>query len=387
MTCVNAIILNRDTLNFEILFKKVSTYIEISLKSANINNIFYTENFDNLTEEMLNCEYLLFIDAIAPEIVEYKDLVDFHTTKQNDISFFMSETHSHTNGIIFDDNKKACEFGCSDEFSKIDIFVITSDFFAKNKNCIKTPFEYKIDFLNVSDSTIVYDAVDVLTLTEDFKDAINNSHLTNNVFILDPNNTYISSNIEIGTGTKILPNTIIRGNTKIGKNCTLGPNSVIENMIIGDNVTINASQTFDSTIGNNTTVGPFSYIRPQSNIGENVKIGDFVEIKKSSLGEGTKVSHLTYIGDATVGKNVNFGCGSVVVNYDGYNKYQTIVEDDAFIGCNTNLVSPVKIGKGAFTAAGSTITNDVLENSLAVARAKQKNISDWTNKFRNLKSK
>lgn len=383
----HAIILKKETLDFEILFKKVSEYIEISLKSSNFNNIFYADSFENLTEEMLDCNNILFIDAIAPEILEYDKLLDFHITNENDISFFMSETHSHTDGIIYDENKKPCSFGCSDDFSKIDIFIVSSEKYKENPDIIKNPLKYKVDFLAISESTIIYDAVDIVTLTEDFKEAINNYHLNNNVFILDTHTTYISSNVEIKSGTTILPNTIIRGNTKIGNNCTLGPNSVIEDMIIGNSVKINASQTFDSKIGDNTTVGPFSYIRPQSDIGANVKIGDFVEIKKASLGEGTKVSHLTYIGDATVGKNVNFGCGTVVVNYDGYNKYQTIVEDNAFIGCNTNLVSPVKVSKGAFTAAGSTITQDVDENSLAVARAKQKNIPDWAEKFRTLKQK
>ncbi|MFI3227780.1 MAG: DapH/DapD/GlmU-related protein [Clostridia bacterium] len=387
MSSVNAIILKKEQLDFEILFKKVSSYIEISLKSSNINNIFYADDFNSLTPEMLNSEYLLFIDAIVPEIVEYENLVDFHIANEHDISYFACETHSHTHGIIHDENEKPCAFGCSDDLSKLDIFVISSKLLSEKPEILNNPFDAKVAFLPVSDSTIVFDAVDVLTLTEDFKDAINHSHLNNGVFIVDTNNTYISSNIEIGAGTQILPNTIIRGNTKIGKNCILGPNTVIENMIIGDKVKINASQAFDSSIGDNTTVGPFAYIRPQSDIAANVKIGDFVEIKKASIGEGTKVSHLTYIGDATIGKRVNFGCGTVVVNYDGYNKYQTIVEDDVFLGCNTNLVSPVKVEAGAFTAAGSTITSDVPSEALAIARAKQKNIPNWVAKFRSLKSK
>jgi bifunctional UDP-N-acetylglucosamine pyrophosphorylase/glucosamine-1-phosphate N-acetyltransferase len=136
----------------------------------------------------------------------------------------------------------------------------------------------------------------------------------------------------------------------------------------------------ESTIGEGTTVGPFAYIRPETSIGKNARIGDFVEIKKSTIGDNTKVSHLTYIGDAEVGKNCNFGCGTVVVNYDGQKKYKTIIGDNAFIGCNTNLVAPVEVKDNAYTAAGSTITTEVPEGALAIARAKQVNLEGWVEK-------
>ncbi|MEG2380552.1 MAG: DapH/DapD/GlmU-related protein, partial [Oscillospiraceae bacterium] len=136
----------------------------------------------------------------------------------------------------------------------------------------------------------------------------------------------------------------------------------------------------DSTVGKSTNVGPFAYLRPNSHIGNDVKIGDFVEIKNSTIDDGTKVAHLTYVGDAEVGKNVNFGCGTVIVNYDGNKKHRTIIEDNCFIGCNTNLVSPVVIKKGAYTAAGSTITDEVPADSLAIARSRQVVKIDWTKK-------
>src|SRR5690606_13603857 len=135
-----------------------------------------------------------------------------------------------------------------------------------------------------------------------------------------------------------------------------------------------SSVILDSKIGKGTTVGPFAYIRPESIIGSEVRIGDFVEIKKSNIGNNTKVSHLTYIGDASVGENCNFGCGTVVVNYDGQDKHKTEIGNNSFIGCNTNLVSPVKVSDNTYIAAGSTITNDVNEGELAVARARQRNI-------------
>ena len=197
------------------------------------------------------------------------------------------------------------------------------------------------------------------------------------VIFIDEKSVYIEDNVKIGKGTTIEPNVYLRGETIIGENCVIGFCSDISDSIIKDNVTIKHSVITKSTIGKGTTVGPFAYVRPDCTVGENVKLGDFVEIKNSNIGDGTKLSHLTYVGDADVGKNINFGCGTVVVNYDGKKKHRTIIEDNAFIGCNTNLVSPVKVGKHAYTAAGSTITDDVPEDSLAIARARQVVKENW----------
>lgn len=209
---------------------------------------------------------------------------------------------------------------------------------------------------------------------------INNKHLENGVTIIDPNSTYIGIDVEIGQDTIIYPGNVLEGNTVIGKGCILYPNSRINNSIIGEGVDIQSSVILESEIGNNTTVGPFAYIRPESIIGNNVRIGDFVEIKKSTIGNNTKVSHLTYVGDAEVGEGCNFGCGTVTVNYDGKNKNKTIIGNNSFIGCNTNLISPVKIEDNTYIAAGSTITNNVKSGELAVARAKQRNIEGWVDK-------
>lgn len=209
---------------------------------------------------------------------------------------------------------------------------------------------------------------------------INQFHLDNGVTLIDPNTTYIGVNAIIGKDTVIYPNNIIEGNTKIGEGCTILQNSRIKDSIIEDNVEIQASVILDSKIGKNTTVGPFAYIRPESTIGEGVRIGDFVEVKKSSIGNETKVSHLTYIGDAEVGSGCNFGCGTVVVNYDGKKKNKTIIGDHSFIGCNTNLISPLEVQDNTYIAAGSTITSTVEEGDLAVARAKQRNIKGWVKK-------
>lgn len=209
---------------------------------------------------------------------------------------------------------------------------------------------------------------------------INKKHLDNGVTIIDPSNTYIGVDVVIGQDTIIYPGNVLEGNTEIGTDCILYPNSRIDSSIIGNEVEIQSSVILQSKIGDNTTVGPFAYVRPESNIGDKVRIGDFVEIKKSTIGNNTKVSHLTYIGDAEVGENCNFGCGTVVVNYDGKNKNKTIIGDNSFIGCNTNLVSPVEVKDNTYIAAGSTITKEVPEGSLAIARAKQVNIEGWVNK-------
>ncbi|EEH99467.1 bifunctional UDP-N-acetylglucosamine diphosphorylase/glucosamine-1-phosphate N-acetyltransferase GlmU [Clostridium tertium] len=212
------------------------------------------------------------------------------------------------------------------------------------------------------------------------RNRINSRHMINGVTLIDPSTTYIGDDVEIGRDTIIYPGNVLEGNTKIGEGVILYPNSRISNSIILNNVEIQSSVIIDSQIGERTTVGPFAYIRPESVIGSGARIGDFVEIKKSTIGNNTKVSHLTYIGDASVGENCNFGCGTVVVNYDGQKKHKTTIGNNSFIGCNTNLVSPVNVEDNTYIAAGSTITNDVKEGELAVARAKQRNIEGWVTK-------
>ena len=194
-----------------------------------------------------------------------------------------------------------------------------------------------------------------------------------------PDGVIIEEDAEIKKGTIIMPNTVIMGQTQIGKDCVIGPNSYICDTIIGDNTKLNNTQSFNSQIGSGVTAGPFVHIRPNCKIADNVHIGNFVEVKNSTVDEGSKLPHLLYVGDSDVGKNVNFGCGCVTVNYDGRNKSRTTVKDGAFIGCNTNLVAPVTVGENAFTAAGSTITEDVPDNALALARSKQTIKEDWVN--------
>lgn len=202
-------------------------------------------------------------------------------------------------------------------------------------------------------------------------------HLAAGVVFEAPDGILIDDTVEIAPGAVILPGTILRGATKIGAGSVIGPNSLLENVTVGENVRFNASQGYDSVVENGASVGPFSQLRPDSHVGENVHIGDFVEVKNSVIGKGTAVSHLTYIGDSDVGRCCNFGCGVVMVNYDGAEKHRNTVGDYAFIGCNTNLVAPVTVGDGAYTAAGSTITGEVPAGALGIARARQVNKPDW----------
>lgn len=207
------------------------------------------------------------------------------------------------------------------------------------------------------------------------------------VTVADPGQTYVEPGVQVGMDTVLLPGCRLSGTTVIGEDCVIGPNTSLSNMQVGCGVTMKYTVGMDSVVGNSTTVGPFAYIRPNSVIGERVKIGDFVEIKNSNIDCGTKVSHLTYIGDSDVGSGVNFGCGTVTVNYDGTHKYRTAIGDKAFIGCNTNLVAPVTVAPEAFIAAGSTITEDIPDDCLAIARARQTNIKGWVSKRKEKNSK
>lgn len=203
------------------------------------------------------------------------------------------------------------------------------------------------------------------------------------VSILDPDNTYIDSGIEIGSDTIIHPQVSLIGSTLIGKGCTIEAGTQIRDSKIGDDSQIKPYCVIsESVIERQTTVGPFAHIRPLSLIKQKAKIGNFVEIKKSVIGEGSKASHLSYIGDSEVGRNVNIGAGTVTCNYDGYNKFKTTIEDGAFIGSGANLVAPVTIGKGAIIGAGSTITKTVAQDSLALTRAGQRDVKGWARKKR-----
>lgn len=190
------------------------------------------------------------------------------------------------------------------------------------------------------------------------------------VIFLDVQRVLLHTGVQIGTGTIVYPGNVLEGETVIGENCTLYPNNRMNNAKVGSGVTVESSVLIDCVVGDKTTVGPYAYLRPKANIGAGCRIGDFVEIKNSNIDEGTKVSHLAYVGDSDLGKGINVSCGVVFSNYDGKTKNRCVVEDNAFLGCNCNLVAPVHVGKNAYLAAGSTVVENVPEDALLIARSR-----------------
>ncbi len=205
-------------------------------------------------------------------------------------------------------------------------------------------------------------------------------HMLNGVSIPCTDGVIIGPGVEIGADTVILPNTIIKGKSVIGKDCEIGPGSLLEDTTVGDFTTLNSTQAYFSKIGKNCEIGPFVRLRPNTVIGDSARVGNFVEIKNSNIGSNTKISHLSYIGDSDFGTGINVGCGCATANYSGKEKFRTVVDDDAFIGCHTCLVAPVSVGKRAYTAAGSTITENVPEDALALSRTGQIVKKDWVKK-------
>lgn len=214
------------------------------------------------------------------------------------------------------------------------------------------------------------------------QEQVNAYHMTNGVMLLDPGAAYIDTDVVIGPDTVVYPGCHLQKGSQIGAGCTLLPNCRLSGAVLAEGVTVESSVLIGCRVGAGTTVGPFAYLRPDSVVGEKCRIGDFVEIKNSHVGNGTKISHLTYVGDGDLGGNINLGCGVVFTNYDGKRKHRTAVGDNAFIGCNVNLVAPVNVGKDAYVAAGSTVTEDVPEGALYIARTRGTVKEGWVKKRR-----
>ena len=305
------------------------------------------------------------------KIVEEKDASE----EERKVKEINAGTYCFDNKALFEALKNVSNENAQGEYYLPDVIEIL-----KQKGEIVSAYQTN-DFeeiLGVNDRVALSRAESIL------KRRINEFHMRNGVTIIDPEQTYIEPEVEIGQDTVIFPGTMIKGDTKIGADCNIGPYSEIKNCVIGNGTTVRQSVAYNSSIGNNVKIGPFAHIRPESQISDEVKIGNFVEIKKAFFGKGSKASHLSYIGDAEVGNNVNIGCGSITVNYDGKKKYLTKIEDDLFVGCNSNLVAPVTVGKGAYIAAGSTVTRDIPEKALTIARARQVNKEGYVEKL-NLK--
>lgn len=308
-------------------------------------------------------------EGLVEKIVEHKDASE----EERNVKEINTGTYCFDNQALFEALKKVSNENVQGEYYLPDVIEIL-----KKAGEIVTAFQ-TADF---EETLGVNDRVALSKAEEIMQKRINEHHMRNGVTIIDPTHTYIDAEVEIGQDTVILPGTTLSGSTKISPDCQIGPNSEIRNCVVGEGSVIRQSVAHDSEIGANVQIGPFAHIRPGSQILDEVKIGNFVEIKKTVFGKGSKASHLSYIGDAEVGEDVNIGCGSITVNYDGKNKYLTKIEDHVFIGCNSNLVAPVTIGEGAYVAAGSTVTEDVPGNALAIARARQVNKEEYAKKLK-----
>ncbi|MTH55254.1 bifunctional UDP-N-acetylglucosamine diphosphorylase/glucosamine-1-phosphate N-acetyltransferase GlmU [Bacillus mangrovi] len=307
-------------------------------------------------------------EGLVEKIVEHKDA----SAEERAIDEINTGTYCFDNKMLFDTLSKVTNDNVQGEYYLPDVIEIL-------KNAGETVSAYQAD--SFEESLGVNDRAALSEAEKFMKRRINLFHMKNGVTLIDPEQTYISAEAEIGRDTVIYPGTIIKGKTIIGEDSEIGANSEIKDSVIGSRTVIRQSVVHDSEIGSDAAVGPFAHIRPQSSIADEVKIGNFVEVKKSAMGKGSKASHLSYIGDAEIGADVNLGCGSITVNYDGKNKALTKVEDGAFIGCNSNLIAPVTVGKGAYVAAGSTITEDVPGQALSVARARQVNKEDYVGRL------
>lgn len=293
-------------------------------------------------------------------IVEYKDCSD----EQRQISEMNVGEYCFDNKALFKALESVTNNNAQNEYYITDVIEIM------NKQNLNVG-GYKID--DLSEVGGINDKFELQEATKQLQYKVNKQHLINGVNIIDMANTYIGKDVVIGHDTTIEPGCIIKGHTVIGNGCHIGPYCEFDNVEIKDHVEIKFSVISDSIIESGTDIGPYARLRNHCHILENVHMGNFVEMKKTTFGKGSKAAHLSYIGDATVGENVNIGCGTITSNYDGKNKFQTIIEDNVFVGCNSNLVAPVTIGKNAFIAAGSTITDEVNEDAFAIARSRQVN--------------
>lgn len=308
-------------------------------------------------------------EGIVERIVEQKDC----TTEEASVQEINTGTYCFDNKKLFDALSRVTNNNAQGEYYLTDVIGL----FRQASEVVQG---YCTN--DVAEAIGVNDRVALAEAEQLMRARINREHLINGVTIIDPASTYIEAGVTIGADTVIYPGTVLRGTTTIGEDCIIGPNSDLSNSIIHNGVTIKQSVLDSAEVGDDSSVGPFAYLRPKTVVGKHCKVGDFVELKNATLDDGSKVSHLSYVGDAEVGKDVNIGCGAITVNYDGINKFKTEIGDNAFIGSNVNLVAPVKVGEGAYVVAGSTVTRDVPSGDLAIARARQENKAGYAEKIR-----
>ena len=301
-------------------------------------------------------------------IVEQKDA----SVEEQAIKEFNTGTYIFDNQVLFNSLKQVTNDNAQGEYYLTDVIEVARH---AGKKVAAYVMKDTNEALGVNDRVALAQATDLMRMR------INEQHMRNGVTLVHPRSNYIEVDVEIGADTTVELNVMLKGKTKIGANCFIGANSEIVDSQIAEGVSITQSVIEESTVATGTTIGPFAHLRPNSHLGEDVHIGNFVEVKNSTLGKGVKSGHLTYVGDSDLGQDINIGCGTIFVNYDGKKKHRSVVGDQVFIGCNANIVSPVKIGDRAFIGAGTTVTEDVPAESLALSRVKQVNLLNYWQKF------
>lgn len=302
-------------------------------------------------------------------IVEHKDAND----KEKAVNEINTGTYCFDNEALFAALAKVNNDNAQEEYYLPDVIEIL-----KQQNEKVTAFitENDKETVGINDRVALAHAENIM------KERMNEFHLKNGVTIMDPHHTYIGPDVIIEQDVTIYPSTMIMGRAYIETGSVIGPHTEVDNCTIGKGTVIRQSVVKNSKIGKNANIGPYAHIRPETSVGDDVRVGNFVELKKSTIGDTTKVPHLSYIGDAELGEGINIGCGTITVNYDGKDKHVTTVEDHAFIGCNSNLVAPVTVKEGSYVAAGSTITEDIPKDSLAIARSRQTNKEGYAAKMK-----
>lgn len=311
-------------------------------------------------------------DDSVLKIVEQKDA----TEEEQAVKEINTGTYCFDNEALFKALEQVNNDNAQGEYYLPDVIEIL-----KNEGEVVSAYSME----DMTDSLGVNDRIALSKATTLMRQRINQRHMTEGVTLIDPANTYIEPSVSIGSDTVIEPGVYLKGNTTIGSGVTVGMGSVLNNAVIEDNVMIRASYIDDAVVGSGSDIGPHSRLRPGTVLKDNVHIGNYVEVKNSTLESGAKAGHHAYIGDAHIGKRVNISCGVIFANYDGKHKHRSMISDDVFIGSNVTIVSPVNVEKGAFLAAGSTISQDVQQDTLAIARSRQENKSDYAKKLPTIK--
>ncbi|MCH5163517.1 MAG: hypothetical protein J1F36_00700 [Clostridiales bacterium] len=338
-----------DTSNIEILGKTMLEWVCIALGSNYSDSVAYSDSvpLPQLVRPYVNREsdYTVVLYSDTPLITPKTVSNAVAVLKQRDLNVLKM-----TRGYVFK----------------------TKFLLAIDKIYSENPF-----YFDEEDFMTAFDFKQVALVSDALKNRIITYHMNQGVQFDDPASTFVGCEVIIARGVRIGPGNIIKGKTIIKEHSSIGSRNTIDGSVIDSGAWIESSYVLSSFVGKHTRVGPNAYIRPGTVVGADCRVGDFVELKNSTIGDRTKIAHLTYVGDATVGKDCNLGCGVVIANYDGKAKHKTVIGDGAFIGSNSNLIAPLKVGDGAFIAAGSTITDEVPNKALAIARERQVIKPNW----------